>query len=397
MAQEKNEANLSVLNYIAYAGGNLAANLLVTTASTFITYFYTEVVGISIAVAGVILAACRVFDGLTDLFMGAVIDKTRSKYGKARPWLLRLSIPYLAACVLLFSTPGTGGTLDIIYAAVTYVLAVCLVYTGVSVPYNTMSARMTKDQGQRTLLSVFRTFFGFGGAALVGSSSLNVVAALGGGRIGWTLMGLVYGILGALLYLFCFKVCKELPDDFVVGPDAVEAEAAKKAESGAGKTDSKKMVYALFHNKYWLIIMAVTLFSFITSGLGGVNVYYAQFILGGTDYMALLTICGMAPMAVGALFVTPLVSKFGRGTDRKGYDGTRERCLYLRSRTGDRRNPDAQAQRGERPQDRDPLRRDALSASGGIRTARGTYAANQSARSIQHRRLYMQRDRSENL
>lgn len=309
MGQQKNKANLGVLNYIAYGGGNLAANLLVTTASTFITYFYTEVVGISIAVAGIILAASRVLDGVTDLFMGAVIDKTRSKYGKARPWLLRLALPYLLACVLLFTTPATGGTFDIVYAVITYILAVCLVYTGISVPYNTLSSRITKDQSQRTLLSVFRTFFGFGGAAMIGSVTLNIVNAVGGGRIGWSLTGLIYGILGMLLYLFCFAVCKELPDDFVVGGSANENE--KQVKTNSEKTDSKKMVYALFHNKYWMIIMAVTLLSFISSGLGGVNVYYAQYILGSTNYMTLLTICGMAPMAVGALFVTPLVSKFG--------------------------------------------------------------------------------------
>lgn len=302
MAKEASKANLNPLSYIAYGGGNLSANLLVTTASAFVTYFYTEQVGLSIGVAGAILAGCRVFDGLTDLFMGAIVDKTRSRYGKARPWLLRLAIPYLFACLMLFSSPMTGGIADVIYAAVSYILAVCIIYTGISVPYNTLSVRMTKHQGQRTLLSVFRTFFGFGGAALVGSVSLKVIAAFGGGRIGWTLMGLVYGILGMLLYLLTFKVCKELPDDFVLGSEGAE----KKV-----KTSTKDSLYALVHNKYWILLMATTLLAFISSGLTGVNVYYAQFILKSTDYMGLITLCSMLPIMLGALFMAPLVSRFG--------------------------------------------------------------------------------------
>lgn len=308
MEKTKNKTKLNAFTYFAYGGGNLAANLLVTTASAFITYYYTEVVGISVAVAGMILAFCRVFDGITDLFMGAVVDKTRSKYGKARPWLLRLAIPYLIACVLLFSTPGTGGTFDIIYAVISYVLAVCLIYTGISVPYNALSARITKDQSQRTLLSVFRTFFGFGGAALVGSITLNVANAFGGGRMGWSLMGVVYGICGMLLYLLTFKVCKELPDEFMVGPDAVEQ---KMEEAQVHKVSTKEEILALVKNKYWLLLMLTTLAAFISSGLSGVNVYYATNILGSSNYMSLISICSMASMAVGALLMTTFVKKFG--------------------------------------------------------------------------------------
>ena len=255
MEKTKNKTKLNAFTYFAYGGGNLAANLLVTTASAFITYYYTEVVGISVAVAGMILAFCRIFDGITDLFMGAIVDKTRSKYGKARPWLLRLAIPYLIACILLFSTPGTGGTFDVIYAVISYVLAVCLIYTGISVPYNALSARITKYQSQRTLLSVFRTFFGFGGAALVGSITLNVANAFGGGRMGWSLMGVVYGICGMLLYLLTFKVCKELPDEFMVGPDAVEQ---KMEEVQVHKVSTKEEILALVKNKYWLLLMLIS-------------------------------------------------------------------------------------------------------------------------------------------
>lgn len=295
---------LNAFTYFAYGGGNLAANLLITTASSFITYYYTEVVGISVAVAGMILVFCRVLDGVTDLFMGAIVDKTRSRYGKARPWLLRLAIPYLLACVLLFTTPGTGGIFDIIYATVSYILAVCLIYTGISVPYNALSARITKDQGERTLLSVFRTFFGFGGAALVGSITLKVVAALGNGRMGWSLMGLVYGLCGMLLYLLTFKVCKELPDEYTVGSDEDKNVQVKKVST-------KSEILSLVKNKYWVLLMLTTLAGFITSGLSGVNVFYATYVMGSGDYMSLISICSMASMAVGALLMTAFVKKFG--------------------------------------------------------------------------------------
>ena len=123
--------------------------------------------------------------------------------------------------------------------------------------------------------------------------------------MGWTLMGLVYGILGMLLYLFTFKACKELPDDFVLS----NQDAEKKTK--VVKTSTRESLHALIHNKYWILLMTTTLLSFISSGLTGVNVYYAQFILQSTDYMGLITLCSMLPIMIGALGMAPLVSKFG--------------------------------------------------------------------------------------
>lgn len=150
---------MGILTGVAYGGGNLAANMLVTTAGAFITYFYTEVAGIAMLTVGFILSVCRICDGISDLCMGAIVDKTHSKYGKARPWLLWLSIPYLVGSVALWYSPDVGMTGKIIYAVVTYMLSVVIIYTALSVPYNTLCSLITKDGGERTALSAFRSGF----------------------------------------------------------------------------------------------------------------------------------------------------------------------------------------------------------------------------------------------
>jgi len=134
---------------ISYGLGNLSANLLITTANTFIVFFYTEISGIAAATVGTLLMLARFFDGATDLGMGVLVDKTNSKHGKARPWLLWMSIPFMFAVILLFTSPDIGPTGKAIYALITYIFAIGIVYTMVSVPYNSMLVTLTQDQSER--------------------------------------------------------------------------------------------------------------------------------------------------------------------------------------------------------------------------------------------------------
>lgn len=301
---------MGILTGVAYGGGNLAANMLVTTAGAFITYFYTEVAGIAMLTVGFILSVCRICDGISDLCMGAIVDKTHSKYGKARPWLLWLSIPYLVGSVALWYSPDVGMTGKIIYAVVTYMLSVVIIYTALSVPYNTLCSLITKDGGERTALSAFRSGFGFGGAMVVNMITLPIVNFFGGGQKGWTVLGILYGVVGCLLYLFCFIRCKET--------DVEEAaEIARETDKPVSEVPVQNVsvlqnVKALITNKYWLMIIGMCIIVFTVSGLAGVNIYYAQFIFGNEGLIGLMSMATFMPMAVGVLIVAPLVSKFGK-------------------------------------------------------------------------------------
>lgn len=294
---------LGIVTGIAYGGGNLAANLLVTTVSAFISYFYTDVAGISIGIAGIILLVCRLTDGISDLCMGAIVDKTNTKYGKARPWLLWLSGPYLLTSILLWYAPDFGKTGQIIYAVITYLLSIAIVYTAISVPYNTLCSLITKDGTQRTALSAFRTAFGFGGAMLVNMATLPIVNMFGGGKKGWLCLGICYGIAGSLLYLFTFLKCKE--ED----AEEIKNESMTKPMK---KTPVVENIRALFKNKYWIMVIIMVIISFTISGFSGVNVYYAQYIFGNENLVGMMSIAQYLPICAGIIVVTPLVKKYGK-------------------------------------------------------------------------------------
>ena len=146
MKKDLKSMKLPMSEKVTYGFGNLAATLMFTTAGSFITYYYTDVVGLSAAIVGNILLWARVFDGISDLIMGTIVDKMANKKGKARPWIIRMAVPYAFALILLFSSPDfLEGTGKAVYAFVTYVIAMAGVYTATMVPYNTMLSTSTNN------------------------------------------------------------------------------------------------------------------------------------------------------------------------------------------------------------------------------------------------------------
>lgn len=136
---------------LAYCFGDPALTLMYTMTTTLLIYFYTNVVGISAGAVGMIMLLSRVFDGFSDVLMGTIIDRTHSKYGKARIWILRLAIPYALAAVLLFTMPPMGDMGKIIYAFVTYNIMNTVVYTAISQPFHALGSLMSRDRRERTL------------------------------------------------------------------------------------------------------------------------------------------------------------------------------------------------------------------------------------------------------
>jgi GPH family glycoside/pentoside/hexuronide:cation symporter len=280
---------------ISYGFGNLAGNLLLTTANTFISFFYTDIAGIAVATVGFILLAGRILDGVADLTMGAIVDKTKTKHGKARPWLLWLAIPYAVSLVLMFTAPNLSSNGKIVYAFITYIFAM-LMFTGTATPYNVLSALVSQDANVRSQLSSFRSMFGFLGALILSIITMPLVKSFGDGKNGWLILAIVYGIASALLYFICFKNTKER----VTAP--VE-------ESNFSLKDGLK---TLFRNKYWAIIVACIIILFISSGLGGVNVYYARYVLGDANLVGIIGTASFLPIIAGSFLAAPILTKFGK-------------------------------------------------------------------------------------
>ncbi|NLP44628.1 MAG: glycoside transporter, partial [Peptococcaceae bacterium] len=219
---------------ISYSIGDVGANVVWATLASFMTFFFTDVAGIGAAVVGTIFLISRFLDAFSDLGMGIIVDRTKSKYGKARPWILWVAIPYAVGGVLLFSAPDLSMTGKIIYAFVTYNLMSTVLYTMFAQPYHTLMALMTQDQYERSILTVLRMFAGTVTAIIINNITLPLVNFFGGGAGGWQKTMEVYGVIAVIIFFIVFANTRE----------RIKPVTAKKIPVLEG-------LKSLFSNKYW--------------------------------------------------------------------------------------------------------------------------------------------------
>lgn len=179
MKKEK-EYRLSEGEKVSYSFGDCAGQIYVTLATYFLTGYYTDTVGISALAVGTMMLVARVFDGTTDLVMGAVIDRTRSRHGKARAWILWTTPLMAVALVALFSVPSSmSGDGKLIYAYFTYILLNCIIYTANGIAYNSLLSRMTLNVQDRCSASSLRFVLGNLAAMTVVTMVYNIPTILG--------------------------------------------------------------------------------------------------------------------------------------------------------------------------------------------------------------------------
>ncbi|KHF39365.1 MFS transporter [Halalkalibacter okhensis] len=284
---------------IGYGMGDLASNFIWQAMSIFIVYFYTDVIGIAAGIVGSIMLFSRIFDGVSDVLMGYAIDKTKSKHGKARPWLLWLSIPFAVSAVLLFTVPDVSTTWQVIYIAITYNV-VCLVYTGLNVPYGTLNSLITQDQYQRSVLNVFRMSIALIGVLIVSNLTLPLATLFGGGQFGWVLTFLIFGSIGSTLFYVCFRTTAE------------RVKPANKEQQNKA-VPLKESLKTLSKNKYWGIATIFILMTYIFNALNsGAIIYYSQYILDNTLLVGLVTTAYTVFILLGMVFVAPITKRFGK-------------------------------------------------------------------------------------
>jgi GPH family glycoside/pentoside/hexuronide:cation symporter len=169
---------LTLKEKIGYALGDGAANIAWRGVATFLFIFYTDVFGLNPAVVGMLFLIARFGDGIIDILMGVVCDRTNSKYGKFRPWILWTAVPLGITLSLLFTTPNLGPTGKVIYAYATYLLFF-LFYTANNIPYGALMAVMSPDDKERTSLGSYRMVGAFTGGMVVQGALLFLVAHFG--------------------------------------------------------------------------------------------------------------------------------------------------------------------------------------------------------------------------
>lgn len=298
-------AKLSFLERFAYGLGDYSGNLVYSAISAFLLVYYVSVLGVNAEVAASIMAISKIFDGVSDLIMGRIVDKTHSKYGKARPWIFRMCFPLAICTVLMFSVPASlAGSAQVAYMFLTYNLVSTVFYTGLNVPYASLQGMMTTNQYERGLLGNFRMLLATFGTMTINTVVLKMCAFFGGGdqysQKGWTLTFVCLMIVFVLLNLVTFFCCKER----VTGEEA-ESESENKEKGPSVIACLKSLVV----NKYWLL-MVVFLFSlyFMMSTFFGSAYYFAQYVLGDEGAYA-ITANSLSIAQIVMMFITPFIMK----------------------------------------------------------------------------------------
>ncbi|GAC22831.1 sugar (glycoside-Pentoside-hexuronide) transporter [Paraglaciecola mesophila KMM 241] len=283
---------VSVKEKIAYGLGDTASNIVFQTVMLFLSFFYTDIFGISPAVVGTLFLVVRIFDAVTDPLMGAMTDRTETKYGKFRPYLLWLALPFGVISVMAFTTPDFGEQGKVVYAFATYALLM-IAYTAINIPYSALGGVITGDPKERVSVQSYRFVFGMLGGLIVTACTLPLVEWFGAGdkAKGYQLTIAAMSAVGVLMFLVCF--------------------AGTKERVAAPKQDStfKQDMASLWKNDQWRILSSVALFVLIGMVMRNtLAIYYVKYFLLREDLITAFITLGMTGNIIGCA-VAPSVVK----------------------------------------------------------------------------------------
>lgn len=287
---------------ICYGFGGMGNAIVLAIISTFLMFFYTDVVGLSASIIGTLMLVSKVFDGISDLVMGRIVDKTRSRFGKARCYLLWLCVPYAVSGILLFLLqPSWPDVIKYIWVFVTYNLANTVFFTGVCVPYNAMNALMTSDQYNRGLLGTTNVLGNVAGQILVNTFMLKLVTAFGDNQTAWILSTAVFGVIGIIAHLICFT-------------QTTERNGGGLAGAGSSDPSFLESVKSLFQNKYWLMVTGIAVIQYFLVGICMSSaMYFAKIVIGDENRVAVLTNPMNYAQIVMYFLAVIYIKKLGKG------------------------------------------------------------------------------------
>lgn len=276
-----------------HAIAGIGQNLVFGMWSTYTLVFFTDILGISGGVAGVIMLLTRVWDGINDPLMGTIADRTRSRWGRYRPWLLYTSLPIIVFLVLNFTAPNFSPTGKIVYAAVVYV-AMSMIFTGIDVPYWTLPAAMTQNIDKRTTIYTASRLSTTVAVIAVNLIAVPLITRLGGENLGrgYQLTALMIGGAAAIFYLIGFSLVRE-------HVEAPPQEVFKFKEAIKVISQNKPLLLSL------VSMIALNGFTLLRNNM---MLYYVQYNLGSLSLMPLFTLMGLPGIMLG-MIGSPFLSK----------------------------------------------------------------------------------------
>lgn len=278
---------------IGYACGDMASNLYWRFFDLFLLYFYTDVFGIPAAVAGTLLVVTRTIDAFSDPAIGALADRTKTRFGKFRPYLLWGILPITSAGVLLVTVPNVGEGGKILWAYGTYIFMM-LSYSFINIPYGALLGVITANSQQRTILTSFRFIGAFTGGIIVSKYMLQLVEFFGHGdqKLGWQLAMVFFGVIAGLLFLTAFLTTKE------------------RVEAPIEQSSPLQDIKDLMDNRPWVILFSLALIVMVTITLRATSgVYYIKYYVGRPDLIESFNTAYIVSLLIGAV-ITPWLTKY---------------------------------------------------------------------------------------
>lgn len=281
---------------MAYGCGAGGGNVMSTLLASFLLSYYTDTAGIAAAAIGTMFVICRLLDGITDFAMGGIVDKTNTKLGKARPWLIICAPLMVVGIILILSVPqGWSEAGKLVYAYFTYIFLNCIVYTIFGIAHTALLARMTRNFKDRNTTSTISSIVNNLVGLIVGTMITTLQL-----HFGWTVTGIILGIVAGILILIPGITCKE-----IVGMDEMEV----KKES----LSLKEQLPAVIKNKYfWLALILGALTLFVNANAIGGQIYYCNEVLHNPMYMTVLMSFGQAPGIIILFFMPWFANKFSK-------------------------------------------------------------------------------------
>lgn len=287
---------VSIREKIGYSLGDAASHIVFDSSVAILAYFYTDIYGLPPAVMGTMFLLVRLLDAITDPIMGAIADATSTRWGRFRPWLLAICVPFAVSCVLVYSVPSFGDTGKIVYAVAAYIF-MTLMYTAINIPYCSLGAALTSDPRESLSLQSWRFAITPIGGALGTALILPLADFLypGDRATGIQISMAIFGLIGCLMFVVCFFTTKE------------RVQPIKEENLNIARD-----VKVLFKNDQWLILSVYNFMMLVAVVLrGGAVVYYINTVLNkGADIITLFMLGGMFASMAGSVLAKPFGTRF---------------------------------------------------------------------------------------
>lgn len=299
-------------NKVGYGAGDIAGNVVYAFLTSFVMIYLTNTIGLNAGIVGTLIAISKIFDGVTDVFFGSLIDKTRTRLGRARPWMIYGYIGCAITLAAIFAIPtDIGQFAQYAWFLIAYTLLNAVFYTANNIAYSALTALVTKNGRERVEMGSCRFIFAFSTSLLIQSVTIGFVDYMGGGAEGWRTVAIIYAVIGLIVNTISGLSVKELSDEEL--NDGTETDTEEKY----GLVEAAKLLIA---NKYYVMICGTYLLQQIYGAMISMGIYYMTYILLNKNLYGVFSWAINIPLII-ALLITPTLVDRWKGMHRLNLTG----------------------------------------------------------------------------